>query len=101
MEDKRVHPRVTVDLTVSCEPSNAPAFAGLARDASIAGMFIETTAGGNMVFGGELTIVVRLPGAKTDSRIPAVVRWVKPGGFGVQFGLLGARDTHALTELMR
>jgi type IV pilus assembly protein PilZ len=88
-----------VDLAVSCEPKNAPAFPGLARDISIGGMFIETTEA--MEFAGELSIVVRLPGAKADVRLPAVVRWVKPGGFGVQFGLLGARDTHAITELMR
>jgi type IV pilus assembly protein PilZ len=98
VEDKRVHPRVVVDLTVSCEPKDAPAFTGLARDISVGGMFVETS--GSMAFGGELTIVVRLPGMKTDSRLPGVVRWVKPGGFGVQFQLLGARETHALTELM-
>lgn len=98
MQDKRVHPRVVVELTVSCEPKGLPAFPGLAKDISVGGMFIETT--GTMEFGGELTIVIRIPGTKTDSRLPAVVRWVKPGGFGVQFGLLGARETHALTELM-
>jgi hypothetical protein len=42
-----------------------------------------------------------LPGAKKDLRLPAVVRWVKPGGFGVQFGLLGAFETHVLSELMK
>ena len=98
MEDKRVHPRVVVDLEVSCEPKAGPAFTGLAKDISVGGMFVETS--GTMAFGGELTIVVRLPSAKTDFRLPAVVRWVKPGGFGVQFGLMGARETHALTELM-
>ncbi|HEY2409834.1 MAG TPA: PilZ domain-containing protein [Polyangiaceae bacterium] len=98
MEDKRVHPRVIVDLTVSCEPKDGSAFTGLARDISVGGMFIETSA--PMVFGSELSIVVRLPGAKADFRLPAIVRWVKSGGFGVQFGLLGARETHAITELL-
>jgi hypothetical protein len=36
-----------------------------------------------------------------DSRLSGVVRWAKPGGFGVQFGPMGARETHAMTRLMR
>jgi hypothetical protein len=52
-------------------------------------------------FGAELVIVAMLPGAKQEVRLPAVVRWVKPGGFGVQFGLLGAVETHLISELMR
>jgi type IV pilus assembly protein PilZ len=52
-------------------------------------------------FGTQLKIRCRLPGAREDYTLPAVVRWTREGGFGVQFGLLGARETHALTELMR
>jgi len=43
-----------------------------------------------------LVIVARLPNTKTDLRLPGVVRWAKPNGFGVQFGSLGARETHAI-----
>jgi hypothetical protein len=62
-------------------------------------MFLEASQ--SPAFGTELTIVGRVPGAKNDLRLPAVVRWVKPGGFGVQFGLLGALETHVLSELMK
>ena len=37
---------------------------------------------------------------KEDSAIDAVVRWAMPTGMGVQFGRMGARDTHALTLLL-
>jgi hypothetical protein len=33
--------------------------------------------------------------------LPGTVRWTTAGGFGAQFGLLGARETHALADLMR
>jgi type IV pilus assembly protein PilZ len=62
-------------------------------------MYIESEA--QVAFGTQVTIVLRLPNAKADSRLPGVIRWLKPGGFGVQFGLLGARDTHAISELFK
>jgi type IV pilus assembly protein PilZ len=34
------------------------------------------------------------------SALPGIVRWVKPGSMGVQFGLLGARETYAITEML-
>jgi len=62
-------------------------------------MYLESAT--SPAFGTELTIVGTLPGAKKDLRLPAIVRWTKPGGFGVQFGLLGALETHVLSELMK
>ncbi len=47
-----------------------------------------------------MTIVVALGGAQ-PSRVPAVVRWSKSDGFGVQFGLLGAVETHLIAKLLR
>jgi type IV pilus assembly protein PilZ len=71
----------------------------MAKDICIGGMFIEATA--SLPFGTEITIVGRLPGAKAELRLPGIVRWVKPHGFGVQFGSLGARETHAISELLK
>ncbi len=100
MQDKRSHPRVTVDTTVSCEVQSGSApFAGMAKDISIGGMFIESTE--VLPFGTEITIVGRFPGAKADLRLPGIVRWTKPDGFGVQFASLGARETHAISELLK
>lgn len=86
-------------MVVSCEQAGAAPFQATGKDVSVGGMFLEASQA--PPFGTELTIVGRLPGAKNDLRLPAVVRWVKPRGFGVQFGLLGALETHVLSELMK
>ena len=99
VQDKRVHPRVIVNTTVTCELRDAAAFVGLAKDISIGGMFVESTE--VVPFGTEITIVGRFAGGKADLRLPGIVRWTKPEGFGVQFGSLGARDTHAISELLK
>lgn len=97
--DKRVHPRVPISADVTCEVKGGDAVLGRSRDISIGGMFIESET--PVAFGLELTVVLRLPGTKADTRLPATVRWLGPGGFGVQFGLLGARETHAISELLK
>ncbi len=99
MQEKRVHARVSVDISVTCELPDRPAISGVAKDLSLGGMFIEC--GDALPFGTKLTIVGRIPGMPADSRLPAVVRWSKPGGIGVQFAPMGARETHAITRLMR
>jgi len=99
LDDKRVHTRVPLDVTLSCERAGGASFQARAKDISVGGMFLESAE--LPTFGTELTMVGRLPGAKKDVRMPAVVRWTKPGGFGVQFGLLGAFETHLISELMK
>ena len=88
---------MTINLPIRCEVPGGALFEGLAADLSIGGLYIE--AGETPAFGTEITIVGDFPGAP-GTRLPAVVRWMKPGGFGVQFGLLGARETHLLSGLV-
>jgi hypothetical protein len=45
--------------------------------------------------------VVALPGEATPLRLSGTVRWSHGDGFGVQFGLLGARETFAITQLTK
>jgi len=97
VEDKRRHPRVPVNLPISCEVANQGTVTGTLVDVSMGGAFVSAEKA--PAFGAEVTIVGDLPGAP-GARLPAVVRWSKPGGFGVQFGLLGARETHALNHLV-
>jgi type IV pilus assembly protein PilZ len=96
--DKRRHPRVPVNISISFEAPGQGPIAGVLVDVSMGGAFISTET--PAAFGAEVTLVGDLPGAP-GARLPAVVRWSKPGGFGVQFGLLGARETHALNSLVR
>ncbi|HEV8247740.1 MAG TPA: PilZ domain-containing protein [Polyangiaceae bacterium] len=99
MHEKRNHARVPLNVTVSCERPDGEKFSAVSTDISIGGMFLQSEV--EVPHGIELVIVAKLPGAKQELKLPAVVRWVKPGGFGVQFGLLGAVDTHAISQLMR
>ena len=98
LAEKRLHPRATVELNVSCE-TEAGVIHGTARDLGIGGMFIESSE--LPPFASQVVIVARLPGMKADSRLPAVVRWTTELGFGVQFGALGARDTFAISSLLK
>jgi len=84
---------------VKCERRDAAAFTGMARDISIGGMFVESSE--ILPFGTELSIALRVPGTKGELKLPAIVRWAKPHGFGVQFGSLGARETHAISQLLK
>jgi len=72
---------------------------GLAKDISVGGMFIETTS--PAAFGADVIVHLELPGSSGPVALPGVVRWVRDGGMGVQFGLLGAVETHIITEIGR
>lgn len=99
MQEKREHPRFFVNLDVSVELEGRPAVQGVAKDISLGGMFIVSDE--PLDFGVKVHVVMRLTGIEGNVRLPAVVRWTKPDGFGVQFGLLGARETHAITRMMK
>lgn len=99
MHDKRAHSRTPLLADVACEVKGGATIMGRAKDISVGGMFIESETA--VTFGTEVIIVLRLPNTKRDSRLPGTIRWLKPGGFGVQFGLLGARETHAISELFK
>jgi type IV pilus assembly protein PilZ len=41
-----------------------------------------------------------VPGEPAAFALPGIVRWTNAHGMGVQFGLLGAKETHTITELV-
>lgn len=101
MIEKRRYARASIDLPVSFRTKDGAATGeGIGRDISIGGMFIETDSAA--AFGADVVVRVRLrtaSGNDADFDLPGVVRWVRAGGMGVQFGLLGVHETHAITEL--
>jgi hypothetical protein len=99
VQEKRSHARAPTNVEVTCRTGAGDLISGIARDISIGGMFIESEE--VPVFGTQLTIECQLPGASQLSQLPAVVRWSNVGGFGIQFGLLGARETHLITKLLK
>ena len=87
-----------MDLPVIIRQDGHAAAEGVAVDISQGGMFVRTET--VLPFAESIILTIDLPGlGPTD--LPAFVRWTTPEGFGVQFGLLGARETHAINELTR
>ena len=83
---------------MSCELEGDVVFDAVATDICLGGSRIESPETPGV--GARLTIVTHLPGCSERSRLPATVRWTERGAFGVQFGLIGARDTYRIADLM-
>ncbi len=100
MIEQRRYARAPIDSPASFSVKGKAGKAeGLAKDISIGGMFIETAAPAG--FGADVIVHLMLPGTPDMVALPGVVRWVRDGGMGVQFGLLGAVETHIITEIGR
>jgi hypothetical protein len=95
----RKYQRTPIDEEVTFEDSLGQSRPGIGRDISLGGMFIGTDS--PLAFGAPLTIFVRLKGKPEVMKLPAVARWTRDDGMGVQFGNLGARETHIITEIAR
>ncbi len=100
MNELRRYQRAAIDVPVEfAAKGSSDRSAGRATDISVGGMFIQTEQ--PLPFSAEIVIHVTLPRQRAPFALPAVVRWSGPHGMGVQFGLLGARETHAITELVK
>jgi len=97
--DKRQHPRKSLRLSVVYVDASGARHEAMCIDLSLGGAFIETLT--PLEFGAKLEMELQLPGLEKPARVDATVRWTKPSGMGVQLGFLGARETHALVELLR
>jgi hypothetical protein len=98
VQEKRRHERVPVRIPIRCEVSGGETFDAVVVDLSVGGFYVESTIA--PPFGSNVTLTGDFPGSP-GVKLPAVVRWGKPGGFGVQFGLLGARETHLLASMVQ
>ena len=102
MTDLRRFPRVPLGKPIEFSAKDeelAVRMDGIARDISLGGTFIETDVAGPV--GQQLVVHVVLPKGKREMNLPAIVRWSGKDGMGVQFGLLGARETHEITEFVK
>lgn len=98
LSDKRQHPRKVVETEIAFQVAGGPRIDARCHDVSLGGIFIETAS--PLPYGTKVRVFMRLPGLRDETTIDAIVRWSKPTGMGVQFGMMGARETHALTSLM-
>ncbi len=100
MIEQRRHTRAPLQVTVAYVVKGAAeSREGTSTDISVGGMFVQATS--PAAFGAEVTLRARLPGSADECVLPGVVRWTRPDGMGVQFGLLGAKETHLITEILR
>jgi type IV pilus assembly protein PilZ len=97
--EQRRFPRVPIDVPVEITSRDSWQKApGIAKDISLGGTFIETAL--PAAFGVTVLVAFTFPGQK-PMLLPGTVRWTSARGMGVQFGLLGAQETHAITEIER
>jgi hypothetical protein len=64
------------------------------KNVSLGGVFIESAT--KMAFGVRVQLRFKVPNQREPIEVTGVVRWDEPGGFGVQFDGLRARDVWAL-----
>ncbi|WP_437740253.1 PilZ domain-containing protein [Sorangium sp. So ce302] len=98
MRDHRKHPRKQIEISIAFRIGDGPRVDAICRDLSLGGMFIETSS--PAPFGATVEVLLSLQGLKQVAVIPSVVRWTTPEGMGVQFSMMGARETYALTQLL-
>lgn len=99
MQENRQHPRKAARFPVAIRIEGTSNVAtGVTRDLSIGGMFVDTSVA--VAFGTKVVVSIDMPAGGGAVLLPAVVRWVAPDGVGLQFGLLGARETHAIAQLL-
>jgi len=98
--EHRQYPRRSLQLPVVFQAAGGVRVDALCRDVSLGGMFLETEA--PAAYGAEVTVYVTLPGLRDTAAVKSTVRWTQKGsGMGVQFGVMGARETHALLALIQ
>jgi type IV pilus assembly protein PilZ len=98
VSEHRQHPRKNLTSPVAFQTGAGPRIEATCQDVSLGGMYIETSE--PLAYGTKLRVFLWLPGLRHEAQIEGIVRWWKPTGMGVQFGVMGARETHALTTLL-
>lgn len=100
MAENRQHPRKSIRVPVAFQVAGGERVEASCTDISLGGMFVETPA--PAAYGQQIVVHIALPGMKGVTALASTVRWVKRGaGMGVQFGVMGARETHALLQLVQ
>jgi hypothetical protein len=95
---RRVHERFNCELPVTVLHAEAE-LAGVASNISLGGLYIVTES--QVPFGMDVKVRLQVPSLKEPATVDAKVRWVKPDGFGVQFGSLRALEVWALNQYFK
>lgn len=95
MRNRRALARLPVELPVVLIWEGLPRHAVI-TDLGMCGAFAEC----DELAPFATPIIVVLEHPTGPLRLPGIVRWFGGGGLGIQFGLLGARETAILIELL-
>jgi len=95
-KNRRKFVRQHVDVSATVVPDDGEPVIARLRDMSVGGAFVELSDG--PPFGTNIRLEFSLCGTRGD--VPAVVRWSRDGGMGVQFEPLGGKTTYAITEYL-
>jgi hypothetical protein len=98
VQEQRRYERKPVYFAVEIATAEGARTAGVCCDLSVGGMHIQTQS--PAPYASKVTVYVQLPGTRSTSVLPGVVRWTRPNEMGVQFDMLGARETHAITSVL-
>ncbi len=98
MADNRKHPRKAAHPPVAFQVGDGPREDAHCRDLSLGGAFLETKR--KIAYETRVSVFLYLPALKAETRVESVVRWSAGDGMGVQFGVMGAKETAALIELL-
>ncbi len=90
--------RREIALEVVFQTEDGEPTRGVSRDIGIGGMFIRTSA--PAAYGSEIKLSITLPTRAATLELTATVRWMSDEGMGVQFGLMGAKETYEITKLI-
>ncbi len=97
--EKRRATRIPLDIPAEFTSRGLGELPGVVKDISLGGAFIETAF--PAAFGASVLVGFTLPGQRKPLLVSGTVRWTSKSGMGIQFGLLGAQETHAITEIAR
>lgn len=99
--ERRKQHRYCLHPSAAFSVGDGPLVPAHCRDISLGGAFLEASV--QPPFGAEVRVHVwvALPEGVERIVVDSVVRWTGAEGFGVQFGFMGARATHALVALFR
>lgn len=95
---RRVHERFQCELPVTVIHGEEE-LSGIASNISLGGLYIVTDV--KVPFGMDVKVRFQVPSLKEPATVSSKVRWVKPDGFGVQFGSLRALEVWALNQYFK
>src|SRR5690606_15625648 len=98
VREKRTHYRATFEHEIEVAIPGIVSWKTQSFDISLGGMFLAGEPQAKI--GSEITLSFELP-KLGRVKLPGYVRWTSARGFGVQFGLIGPRETHAIGALVR